>query len=128
MCCNQVGIAVVMVMRKTDKKLEAQLIEALTQVCEQAKTQYPGFSWLTHKVNFQRFPDSLSLVCVFDTNQELRAFNADAHATAGLQALVKQQLASIGIKPNKAVPLAFDTEENCQHQDNGNWSRRLERR
>jgi hypothetical protein len=112
-------------MRKTDKKLEVQLIEALTQVCKQAKTQYPGFSWLTHKVNFQRFPDSLSLVCVFDTNRELHAFNADSHAR-GLQALVKQQLASIGIKPNKAVPMVFDTEENCQHQDNGSWSRRLD--
>ncbi|WP_275978045.1 hypothetical protein [Idiomarina rhizosphaerae] len=43
-------------MRKTDKKLEREIIRELTQMCEVAKFDHEGFIWLTHEVNYQRFP------------------------------------------------------------------------
>lgn len=52
-------------MRKTDRKLEQQIIRQLTLVCETAKAEYPGFIWLTHTVNYQQFPQSLKVTLVF---------------------------------------------------------------
>ncbi|MCK7459775.1 hypothetical protein [Idiomarina aminovorans] len=53
-------------MRKTDKKLEREIIRELTQVCETAKFEHEGFSWLTHEVDYQRFPQSLKVTLVFN--------------------------------------------------------------
>lgn len=52
-------------MRKSDKQLERRIVHALTQVCEAAKADYSGFIWLTHTVNYQRFPQSLKVTLVF---------------------------------------------------------------
>ncbi|WP_194756662.1 hypothetical protein [Aliidiomarina indica] len=52
-------------MRKTDKKLDNQIVKALTGVCEASKNDVSGFDWLTHEVNYQRFPDSLVITLVF---------------------------------------------------------------
>ena len=54
-------------MRKTDKRLENTLIAALTKVCEAALEEFDGFRWLTHFANYSDFPDSLTIVCIFDT-------------------------------------------------------------
>ncbi|RUO29239.1 hypothetical protein CWE12_09650 [Aliidiomarina sedimenti] len=53
-------------MRKTDKKTDREIIRQLTDLCEAAKDTHPGFIWLTHEVNYQRFPQSLKVVLVFD--------------------------------------------------------------
>ncbi|WP_224798455.1 hypothetical protein [Idiomarina abyssalis] len=53
-------------MRKTDKKLEREIIRELTQVCEVAKFEHEGFIWLTHEVDYQRFPQSLKVTLVFN--------------------------------------------------------------
>lgn len=53
-------------MRKTDKKLEREIIRELTQMCEAAKFDHEGFIWLTHEVNYQRFPQSLKVTLVFN--------------------------------------------------------------
>ncbi|MGM0526586.1 MAG: hypothetical protein ACQEQ8_10405 [Pseudomonadota bacterium] len=55
-------------MRKTDKKLERAIIRELTQVCEAAKFEHEGFIWLTHEVDYQRFPQSLKVTLVFKEN------------------------------------------------------------
>jgi hypothetical protein len=52
-------------MRKTDKKLENTIRAALTEVCEYALNHTPGFLWLTHTVDYQHFPSSLEVRCVF---------------------------------------------------------------
>lgn len=57
-------------MRKTDRKTENLIIRALTEACEIALERFDGFRWLTHFVDYQRFPASLTIVCVFDTNTE----------------------------------------------------------
>lgn len=53
-------------MRKSDKKLDTKIIRQLTDVCESMKPQLSGFVWLTHTVNYQRFPASLTVTLVFD--------------------------------------------------------------
>ncbi|MTJ00947.1 hypothetical protein [Idiomarina piscisalsi] len=53
-------------MRKTDKKREREIIRELTQVCEAAKFEHEGFIWLTHEVDYQRFPQSLKVTLVFN--------------------------------------------------------------
>lgn len=53
-------------MRKTDKKSDREIIHALTELCEAAKYTHEGFTWLTHEVNYQRFPQSLQVTLVFD--------------------------------------------------------------
>ena len=53
-------------MRKNDKKLEREIIRELTKVCEEAKFDHDGFIWLTHEVDYQRFPKSLKVTLVFN--------------------------------------------------------------
>lgn len=36
--------------------IERQLVAALTEACETAKAEIPGFEWLTHTVNYTAFP------------------------------------------------------------------------
>lgn len=53
-------------MRKSDKKIDNEIIRRLTEVCETMKSRLSGFVWLTHEVNYQRFPESLLVTLVFD--------------------------------------------------------------
>ncbi|CAM2845527.1 Fis family transcriptional regulator [Vibrio mytili] len=56
-------------MRKSDKKVENLIRSVLTEVCEDTLKGYDGFLWVTHTVKFSSFPQSLEIVCVFETNQ-----------------------------------------------------------
>jgi hypothetical protein len=58
-------------MRKSDKKIDNRIRLSLTEVCEHALTHIQGFQWLTHHADYQRFPESLRVICVFDTNESL---------------------------------------------------------
>ena len=112
-------------MRKTDKKIDNQICKALTDVCENALEQFTGFEWLTHLVNYSNFPKSLKVVCVFDTNENLANFLASKDSQ-GLSTFVQQKLLGIDIHlGDMAKHLSFDTEENCEINDRGNWERRL---
>lgn len=53
-------------MRKTDKKIERDIIRTLTELCEAAKFDHEGFIWLTHDVDYRRWPQSLKVTLVFD--------------------------------------------------------------
>lgn len=46
--------------------IERELIRTLTDACETAKSEIVGFQWLTHDVNYERFPESLIVTWVFD--------------------------------------------------------------
>lgn len=79
-------------MRKTDKKRDNDIIRALTEVCEQAKNEHPGFAWLTHEANHQKLVATLQVTLVFDEHI------SDTQLHTGLQALVprvQQALAPI---------------------------------
>lgn len=45
-------------------RIERRLIAALTDACEIAKTEMPGFEWLTHTVDYHAFPQSLRVIWV----------------------------------------------------------------
>ncbi|MDB4837885.1 Fis family transcriptional regulator, partial [Marinomonas sp.] len=62
-------------MKKSDKKIEKTLRDALTTVCETALETTSGFVWLTHIVNFNAFPSSLKVICVFETDDDLSTAN-----------------------------------------------------
>lgn len=112
-------------MKKTDKKLDNAIRAALTEVCESALKDYEGFRWLTHFVDFNRFPESLSIVCVFNTNDQLSKFRSDNHEDS-IRALIKAKLSSIDIEiKDIRSHVSFDTEENCELENNGNWQRRF---
>ncbi|BDR16258.1 Fis family transcriptional regulator [Vibrio sp. STUT-A11] len=61
-------------MRKSDKKVENLIRDVLTEVCEDTLKGYDGFLWVTHTVKFSSFPQSLEIVCVFETNQDREKF------------------------------------------------------
>ncbi len=47
--------------------IERELIRTLTDACETAKSEIVGFQWLTHDVDYQRFPESLLVTWMFDS-------------------------------------------------------------
>lgn len=69
-------------MRKTDKKRDQLIIRALTAVCEKAKDDVEGFEWLTHEVDYQRFPQSLQVTLAFTDDVD------EPTVLAGLRAMV----------------------------------------
>ena len=98
-------------MRKSDKKIENLLISSLKSACEDALGVYEGFEWLTHTVNYQKYPDSLQIVCVFDTNENLsktiRKDNGDE-----FKALIGAKLLLGGVQlKNVEKHIEFDSEE-----------------
>lgn len=108
-------------MRKTDKKIENALRQALTEACEAALEKYEGFQWLTHFVKYSDFPASLSIVCVYDINAHLAKTDKE-----GMRVLIKEKLASIGITLKDCrQQVRFDTEENCDHENQGKWNERF---
>ncbi len=112
-------------MRKTDKKLDNSIRTALTEACELALEEFDGFSWLTHQVNYQRFPDSLRVVCVFKHDAQLMALR-DSGRDVALRAMLVAGLDEIGVKlQSPAKNVQFDSEEACARDNAGNWAKRL---
>lgn len=108
-------------MRKTDKKTENAIRVVLTEACEIARVHHPGFEWLTHFADYDNFPDSLSVVCIYDTNANLANTDRD-----GVRTLIQEKLSSIDIRLRHAQrQVSFDTEENCQIHNGGRWKERF---
>ncbi|UUO25505.1 Fis family transcriptional regulator [Colwellia sp. M166] len=112
-------------MRKSDKKLDNQIIKALTEVCHHALEDIDGFQWLTHTVNFDNFPQSLKVVCVFDSNSSLTDYEK-SETNHYLTTLIASKLTSIGLALNNINnQVELDSEENCRLYHAGNWHKRL---
>ena len=112
-------------MKKTDKKIDKQLCQALTKACETAKKEVQGFQWLTHLVNYNQFPDSLSVICIFATKVELDQARQESKNQL-IVSLIKSELEQINIRlkdTNRHV--SFDTEEACEEEHNGKWQKRF---
>lgn len=111
--------------KSTIKKLDENVIKALTKVCEEAKSHINGFDWLTHTADYSNFPSSLMVTCVFLTEQHLNDAKA-AQLDVYLRKLTHKHLLKAGIllkDPRRHVFL--DSEEACQNVHNGNWKQRL---
>jgi len=112
-------------MRKSDKKIDNQIRVALTEVCDIALKDFYGFQWLTHTVNYNKFPQSLKIVCVYDTNENLVSFNETTNRHQ-LSFLIENKLVEIGINlKNINNHISYDSEESCLNSHNGNWAARL---
>jgi len=98
-------------MKKTEKKLEKSIINSLTTVCETAKIEVRGFEWLTHTVDYNNFPKSLMIYCIFDTEDDIR--NAiDAGGTTLIIQLIKKEFSLLSINTsNIASNVLFKTED-----------------
>ena len=112
-------------MKKTVKKLDNNVIKALTKACETGKENITGFEWLTHTANYDNFPGSLAITCVFDNNQSLN----NAHVKEEdiyLRKLIHNNLLKAGILlKDVRKHVRFDSEENCESEHEGNWEKRL---
>jgi len=112
-------------MRKTDKKIDNELRLVLIDVYEQALKDITGFQWLTHLVNYDDYPNSLKVVCVFDTNANLNNY-LQSEDNQGLVSLIQSEFKAMDIKLKRMVDhISYDTEENCHQQHHGNWALRL---
>lgn len=98
-------------MKKTDKKIENAIRESLTEVCEIALKDIDGFKWITHLVNYSNLPKSLSVVCIFDSDEAISSIVRSGQDEY-LCLLIKQRLGAVNIHikdTNKHV--SFKTEE-----------------
>lgn len=114
-------------MKKSDKKLENELRKALTKVCDRMLYDIEGFIWLTHLVDFNSYPKSLRIVCVFRQDEELKRA-LETKQDELFCCLIQDELvrANISIK-NSHQYVFFDTQEACERSDEGNWNRRFNR-
>lgn len=113
-------------MKKTDKALENSIVKVLTQVCEESLKAIDGFQWLTHLVNYKDFPRSLTIICVFETqNQIAKLLDSPQHQD--LMNNIIDQLSGAGIQlPKKQKHIKFDSEEACNINNAGNWANRFQ--
>ena len=112
-------------MRKSDKKIDNNIRRTLTNACEIALEQVDGFKWLTHFVNYDHFPESLAVLCVFDTQSNLAKARVTKHDDF-LISLIVESLLNEGVKLRSASQaVTFDTGEACTHEHGGNWAKRF---
>ncbi|MGO2200658.1 hypothetical protein [Pseudomonas helleri] len=111
--------------KRNQAQIERRLVKHLTDACETAKGQIPGFVWLTHSVDFEAFPASLKVVWVFD-NQVNKDF-ALADGEAGFMVeLTTSALLDANIKVRQVANHVFyDSEDECQRACGGDWVKRL---
>ncbi|NUY55011.1 hypothetical protein BZG79_13900 [Salinivibrio sp. MA427] len=83
-------------MRKTDKKYDNAIREALTEVCELTMKHVDGFEWLTHEVNYQRFPQSVMIRLMFTDRQRIADFKNSHEYNVALMA-IQSRLSAAGI-------------------------------
>lgn len=112
-------------MRKSDKKLDNQIRETLTELCDELLDLNVGFEWLTHLVDYDRFPQSLKVICIFQNDEQQKEFVASPHYPAlinNLQTRLKKL--SISLK-DASKHLFFDNEAACERTHQGKWADKL---
>ncbi|NMY51968.1 hypothetical protein [Pseudomonas sp. WS 5011] len=113
--------------KREQSRIERTLAATLTDACEAAKAEIVGFEWLTHDVDYQRFPASLRVIWVFASQAEQDAAIAKGQERL-MQALTAAALQAADIAlENPAVQVRLDNEQQCLRVDGGNWQQRLTR-
>lgn len=108
-------------MRKSDKKLDNAIRNALSEACDEALERDDGFQWLTHEVNYNAFPASLRIVCVYDSDERLNKAK-----TGWLRQLIEAKLRAIDVSlKDGSKQISFDTEQACEREHDGRWAQRL---
>jgi len=83
-------------MKKTHKKIENNLHKTLTVACEKIKDETNLFSWLTHDVNYDSFPQSLMISCCL-VDKDILASIEGSKLDHFIKQTIKQQLSVTGI-------------------------------
>lgn len=97
-------------MRKSDKKIENKIREVLTEVCEETLKGYDGFLWVTHTVNFSSFPQSLKIVCIFETDQDKASF-LEGEGPQHVSKTIQKAFNKVGIQLNSVdKQICYDTQ------------------
>lgn len=111
-------------MKKTDKKFENAIRKALTAVCEIALEEVAGFKWITHFVDYDRFPESLSVVCIFGTTDELSVALSTRNDNY-LRRLIKEHLRAVNIQiKSSQQQINFATEDGFKNERGENRQNR----
>lgn len=99
-------------MRKSDKKIENQIRDVLTEVCEDTLKGYEGFLWVTHTVKYSSFPQSLKIVCVFETDQDRTNFLM-GEDSLHVSATIQKAFNKVGVElKNADKHISYDTKKN----------------
>jgi hypothetical protein len=112
-------------MNKTVKKLDNNVVKALTIACENAKQEIDGFEWLTHSANYSNFPASLVITCVLDTQESLEKVTTHQQDEMLRKSIQKQLLKAGVLLKDARRHVFFDTEQACISQHAGDWKSRL---
>lgn len=113
-------------MTKTDKKTDKLIISTLTEACDILSESVVGFEWLTHFVDYSNFPQSLEVICIFDTEQSLSTAIQE-HQDSFIRSLISEKLNTINVPlKNTRGQITFDTEEACLKSHQGNWEKRFQ--
>lgn len=114
--------------KREQARTERRLAATLTEACETAKAEVPGFCWLTHKVDYAAFASSLLVLWVFDTQASQDQALVDGQG-ARLVELTAQALYAAQVQVSAvAAHVQFDNEEQCARSNAGNWQQRLARK
>lgn len=106
-------------------RIERELIASLTRACETAKSEIPGFLWLTHEAERHAFESSLQIIWVFDTREHLTRA-VEAGLGKRMYQLSAEVVREAGIEITAVeAHVRFDTEEDCTRVHGGNWKARL---
>lgn len=92
-------------MRKTDKKIDNKLRQALTEVCDFALHNITGYQWISHTVNYNQFPDSLMITCMFKNQQSAKHASQQKELSGLILKKLKDQL--ITLQNSKQIRFEF---------------------
>ena len=113
--------------KREQSRIERTLAATLTDACEAGKAEIVGFQWLTHDVDYQRFPASLRVIWVFASQAEQDAAIARGQDRL-MQELTAAALQAAAIRLDApAAHVHVDNEQQCLRVDGGNWQQRLAR-
>ncbi len=87
----------------------------------------PDFKWLTHYAQWDNFPASLRVVCIFNTDAGVTSAQ-DKEYEQLLRKAVQLNLLKAGINikvKDIRHTLILDSEESCDRDNEGNWKARL---
>lgn len=91
--------------------VERELIRTLTLACETAKSEIVGFQWLTHDVDYERFPQSLCVTWMFDSEASSARALASSDKVRMLE-LTQAAFEEVGISVSSiAEHVAFSVEQ-----------------
>jgi len=113
--------------KREQSRIERTLAATLTDACEAGKAEIVGFEWLTHDVDYQRFPSSLRVIWVFASQAEQDGAIAKGQDRL-MQTLTAAALEAAAIQlETPTAHVHVDNEQQCLRVDGGNWQQRLAR-